>query len=680
MGKRSRPPTRLTPPRRRKHARLLEPGVGTSGKHVAFRWQRFSRATSDLVCEFVSLIVRGLTSILLREPRRDMAGQPIEDPNPRRSYILSSVILWAFLIAIPVGIYFGISPVRRVVNATAGAACQAIGREVHPADFDKSASSDERNSGEIIKTVLPQEDRGEILAPMLDWLCGSRPRMSLKKGLDSLEILDYIVTREVERLVDRDTDGKGFGDEESPLTVRTTCEAGEPDNPWLILALGEGTISSVGYSFAIRRESGGLRQQLLNEDIRSEKQSDVIERGKPWIAAVDLDGDGCTEIVHTWSYEPNSELSVQVHKLVPGQGWKRVMSLDHLFLGQVRIDHADGKNPVRLVVASGVAPKKKQLRGEIVTYLVSVYQWDNKRGTLKKTAQYKSDKEFDPSEVFGRYVTNYKTLPPPIRSTLNKHFEDGWLCTSAKSIYGYQILSLIDSDQPERGFSQWILVIDPKNRIVLADCGASYAPVELSDVRDLDGDGKLDAVIEANGGGAHGNATYYLCSFSPSFRVMGAIHTGRGSIREIKDLNGDGRQEIVISDACFDQFDCIACSETPFLTMVLGYRGSRYVDVTREFRDIVRADMDAAASELCSMTMSERLEWDWPDSAWESLAIQWLANAAVLGEEDAAYNRIRKLFSGDRDDWITRQKAAIISVVRTRSEQLSYEAPIDLLD
>jgi hypothetical protein len=91
------------------------------------------------------------------------------------------------------------------------------------------------------------------------------------------------------------------------------------------------------------------------------------------------------------------------------------------------------------------------------------------------------------------------------------------------------VLSLLDNNRAEDASARWIAVLDRKNAVVLADCGSMMGFAEVEECVDLDADGKVEAVIVADDGGAHGDATYYVCEFYPKFSLLAGIQAGRGS-------------------------------------------------------------------------------------------------------------------------------------------------------
>lgn len=108
-------------------------------------------------------------------------------------------------------------------------------------------------------------------------------------------------------------------------------------------------------------------------------------------------------------------------------------------------------------------------------------------------------------------------------------------------------------------------------------------------LRDIDGDGEPEALVDTYSGGAHCCSTtvvYYLSGATYAHRVESF---GNGSYR-LKDLNGDGVPEFLSVDDRFAyEFAAYAFSYRP--PMILDFAGHAFVDRTRRFPAVMRADI-----------------------------------------------------------------------------------------
>lgn len=677
--KRPHRPAHLKPVRPRRKRRTDGQHASGSRNNLAFRWWRFTKVCCELYCELRDrLAIKAGWSQDPSLPKLP-PSEPEED-EPRRRSAWPVIVFWAVLIASPFAVYHWYSPARRVVDKAYAAAARAVDREMNPPP-KKSPESTYDSVTSSIETILPSENRGEAYAALLSWLRDRRPELSLKERLDEIDLIDGEITGEV-RCMASPALSSGKDSEEgcgAPLTIRATCTAGDASNKWLILSLGNEEPDSRGCTFALQCSYSFYDYQLLTKHPGSKKTDEPPASGEPWLKAVDLDGDGSTEIIQTWRNTLHPEMSLQVYKWVAGEiGWKRILNVSNAYLGQVKIVNSDPASPPKLLIADGVAPESGEQNRELAEYLVSVYSWDRKRGTLRKTSQYMDKGEFDPEEVGGQRQIVPKLLPRSIRSLLDSHFKNGWLCFDEQAINGYRILTLFDAAKVTQADYAWVVVIDPAGKTRLASSGAIYGTSGVYKVLDMDGDGRLEAVLESNGGGAHGNMDYFVCGFYPKFRLLAGIQAGRGSILDIKDLNHDGKQEIIIADDCFDQFDGMPCGDTPFLLMVLRYRNGRYEEATRDFPHIARMELAEARTQLREYLLRDSVEpaRDLGDSATDSLMIRWLANAAILGEQDVAYSEMMSILPiYSSHAWLSKNKNAIVATVRSSSRRVSYQSP-----
>jgi hypothetical protein len=133
--------------------------------------------------------------------------------------------------------------------------------------------------------------------------------------------------------------------------------------------------------------------------------------------------------------------------------------------------------------------------------------------------------------------------------------------------------------------------------------GCSYAPSGKRDgplqVRDLDGDGEPEVLVDAYTGGAH------CCALTEILRFTGAGYStleadwGNAGY-DLTDLDSDGRPELVASDDAFaGAFTSYAASFFP--PLVLDYDAAAnggFRDVTRGFPSLARRNMREALHTL----------------------------------------------------------------------------------
>jgi hypothetical protein len=119
---------------------------------------------------------------------------------------------------------------------------------------------------------------------------------------------------------------------------------------------------------------------------------------------------------------------------------------------------------------------------------------------------------------------------------------------------------------------------------------AGYGDRRSVSVRDLDGDGEPEVVLDLYWGGAHccfWSRVYRYDAAAGTYRV--ALHFWGDPTYRVKDLNGDGKPELVTADDRFAyRFAPFAFSGMP--VQVWSYAGGVFSDVTRRFPNVIAKD------------------------------------------------------------------------------------------
>ena len=188
-------------------------------------------------------------------------------------------------------------------------------------------------------------------------------------------------------------------------------------------------------------------------------------------------------------------------------------------------------------------------------------------------------------------------------------------------------------------------------------------------VRDLDGDGEPEVILDTYTGGAH------CCAVSLVFRKAGTRYVandvwwGNPGYR-LADFDRDGRPELVTSDDTFGYlFTSWASSGEPLL--VFRYAAGKLTDVTREFPQQIRADADrywlAAQEQLRTKGGEAR-----------GLLAAWAADLVNLGRWDEAAATLAKLVAagklGDNEQMGTAAGGAYVRDLRAHLVAEGYLA------
>jgi subtilisin-like proprotein convertase family protein len=179
----------------------------------------------------------------------------------------------------------------------------------------------------------------------------------------------------------------------------------------------------------------------------------------------------------------------------------------------------------------------------------------------------------------------------------------------------------------------------PVSRLACHDCSVSglqtIADPQPLTIRDLDGDGEPEVLLDLYTGGAH------CCFYTVILRYDG--HRYRGSVGfwgdpgyELRDLDRDGRPEFITADDRFAYaFTSYAGSVLPIL--IHRYDHGALADVTNEYPSLVRAE----ATHLWREYLRDHRR---RDADVRGLLAGWLADEYRLGRQDEGWRQIEAAY------------------------------------
>ena len=124
----------------------------------------------------------------------------------------------------------------------------------------------------------------------------------------------------------------------------------------------------------------------------------------------------------------------------------------------------------------------------------------------------------------------------------------------------------------------------------LSTCGLEHFGGGPLEVKELEGDGEPDVVVELNTGGAHCCTVVQVFSLDPGVQAYHVFEKDFGDPgAALLDLAGDGRLEFESADDRFAYaFASYAFSGLPL--QIWRFQDNRFLDVTREFPQALAAD------------------------------------------------------------------------------------------
>jgi hypothetical protein len=177
------------------------------------------------------------------------------------------------------------------------------------------------------------------------------------------------------------------------------------------------------------------------------------------------------------------------------------------------------------------------------------------------------------------------------------------------------------------------LVISRRGRTLVDRKLGPAVPWTLK-VRDLDGNGEAEVIADFYTGGAH------CCLFSQIYRYDGSgyvplRHVWGDPSYALRDLNGDGRPELVSADDHFAYaFTSYAGSALP--VQAWRYRAGHMADVTRSFPSLVRKN-------AATLWKEYEHEHTGEDADVRGVLAAWMADQYLLGQQDAGWTTLQQI-------------------------------------
>jgi hypothetical protein len=171
---------------------------------------------------------------------------------------------------------------------------------------------------------------------------------------------------------------------------------------------------------------------------------------------------------------------------------------------------------------------------------------------------------------------------------------------------------------------------------------------------DLLGDGRQAIAYERFSGGAH-------CCYAATVLLIepGAVHLldvdlGNGGLVEPRQIDGVGPLELPTTSDVFAYFDDLAYAASPVLPMVLAYDGTRYVEATRRFTDLLADEARQAQAELREVVARQTVvggsRFDYEEQVGMALRLYGLH--VLLGDADQALPGLKGLVAPPVAEWL----------------------------
>lgn len=186
------------------------------------------------------------------------------------------------------------------------------------------------------------------------------------------------------------------------------------------------------------------------------------------------------------------------------------------------------------------------------------------------------------------------------------------------------------------------------------------------DCADFNNDKTLELLVTTYSGGAHCCETLRAWALGTSPRQILQFAGGNADGFELRDLDGDGRMELLIGDDSFAYFDdlCYACSPS-HLPMVACYADGAFQDCTRRFPEVLRSALTRYLDRV------KPPDADTDIKQVEGAALGVLAISVLLGEEDKGVEAVRQAAASEEVmKWLERARPKVRDWAEARGRKI----------
>lgn len=180
---------------------------------------------------------------------------------------------------------------------------------------------------------------------------------------------------------------------------------------------------------------------------------------------------------------------------------------------------------------------------------------------------------------------------------------------------------------------------------------------------EITGKAPKELLLTDYSGGAHCCFTHYLFTQEGGLRNLMYEEWGDGGIQEVRDLDGDGRAEL-ITVAVYSYFADLSFADSPGVTRVYAYDGIQLYDATRQFPARNLQEMRRYQSAFGEARKSGNL------SGMKGSALGYWVNALVIGRGAAAKGWLMQNAPLEVRKWLLDNEEAILN--STSAVRISY--------
>lgn len=197
---------------------------------------------------------------------------------------------------------------------------------------------------------------------------------------------------------------------------------------------------------------------------------------------------------------------------------------------------------------------------------------------------------------------------------------------------------------------------------------------------DINADGLKEIIVQSSSGG-----NCWGCNPTEIYRVSNhkAELIAAGPIQRIVDLDGDGIQELIVTDARWESYDDLSHAASPAALMVYAWRNGKYVYASRDFESFYKREIDQLRASIEEAKLQLTAD-EYSDETYIGLAITLAITYAHAGQLDRGLKEMETLLnSNTRSAAQSKHRAAIIDDFRKgdsskKLREMKYGDPLSL--
>ncbi len=160
---------------------------------------------------------------------------------------------------------------------------------------------------------------------------------------------------------------------------------------------------------------------------------------------------------------------------------------------------------------------------------------------------------------------------------------------------------------------------------------------------DINGDGIKEIIVQSSSGG-----NCWSCNPTEIYQVKNhkAELIAAGPVQKIVDLNKDGVQELVITDARWEAYDDFSHASAPGAFIIYTWRNGKYVYASRDFPDYYKTEIERLRKEI-EQAKADITADELSDESYTGLAVSLAITYAHAGDVERGLKELETLLNSN---------------------------------